>query len=243
MVCRNVKITWLLFLVMIIPLFLLCNSSCNLICVEANLSPEALVDSNDYVILGEPVSVDTLADLGMLERLDREMVAYIIEYAYKPREVFKAAKQIDYIYLWWCVTIRLKDGYYNAPKIDSLELIYGNDILTWDSVIYLYMPNLVWAGEIPILRDWVNGNPPKSRWASASGDSTLIARIMAATHLEPLLAERNRKGQVIYATEKGYYTHDSFHDDDLMYCDCMWCPPRLFISRSDYVGKLRSLAQ
>jgi hypothetical protein len=233
----------LLILLIVVPVCMLCCNSCGLLCVDANLSPQALIEGNDYVILGEPISIDTLANLGTLDFLGSEENAFIVEYTFEPQEIFKGDKSTNYIYLWYCVTVRLKDDYTNAPECDtSRVLIYGNDICSWDSVIYLYTPNLVWAGKIPVLREWLNGIPPDSKWSAAKGDSTLMARIVGATHLEPILAQRNQTGQVIYATEEGYYTHDSFCRDDLVYCDWSWGFPQ-FTSQAGYVKRLRSLSR
>jgi len=231
-----------IMLLFVLLSMLICNS-CVWICGDTHLSPKQLLDENDYVLLGEPVSVDTLIELGPLEYLGHEKVAYIVEYTYKPREIFKGDKDVKYVYLWWCVTVRLKDGYNNAPKTDSLELIYGNAVRSWDSVIYIYTPNVAWIGVIPILRDWVNGNPPEDEWGTAVGDSTLMARIMASTQLAPILADRNRTGRVIYGTEDEYFTHNSFHYNEMLYCDGIWGPPHFLVNRFDYVKSLRSLSR
>lgn len=228
-------------LILLVSMFI-CNS-CVWICGDTHLSPKQLLEGNDYVLLGEPYSVDTLVNLGPLEYLGDKEHAYIVEYTYKPREILKGDKSVKYIYLWWCVTIRLKDGYNNAPEADSLELIYGDDIRSPDSVIFIYTPNLVSASRIRDLRDWVRGSPPESKWAAATGDSILVARIMASTQLASILEERNRTGQVIYGTEKGYFTNWSFHYNELLYCDCISCPPHFFVSRSDFVESLRSLSR
>jgi hypothetical protein len=217
--------------------------SCGFLCTDANLSPQDLIEDNDYVIVGTLVSVDTLADLGFLQYLSSEERAYIIEYTFEPMEIFKGDTGTSLIYFWCCISIRLMDGYYNAPECDSaIQLIYGNEILDSDSLIHIYTPNLVWKGDVLVLRDWITGKPPETQWASATGDSTLMARIMESTHLEPILTDRNQKGRVIYGTEEGYYTHYSFCSNDLVYCNHLWSFPK-FVDPSSYVKKLRSLSR
>jgi len=99
-----------------------CIVSCNMHdCGELNsLSPEEMLVTNEYVILGDFISIDTLIVLGNFEYLNEESKFMIVEYRFHPTKVFKGEKTND-VYLWNCESLRMKDNYSTILKFKTSE--------------------------------------------------------------------------------------------------------------------------
>jgi hypothetical protein len=207
-----------------------------------SFSPEELLKSNDYVLLGNFVSVDTIANLGTINYLGTQSYFSVIEYAFQPNVIYKGETNLQKVFLWNCEHVSFNPTYsskFDLEKVSSY-LVYGNKIVQNGEIINV-MNTKTYLDE---LKSLLQGRKPTTTrsllWNTRNADSTIALRIMTTDTLALLLRERNLRGQVIFGTDPSLGTFTGFQDGFLCYYDDNNRPHT--IKRATYLERLNSIA-
>ncbi len=229
-------------LLLSIIVLLLCISSCILLdCGDFySLSPEELLKTNDYVLLGDFVLIDTLANLGALNYLGSESKFTIVEYTFQPTINFKGEKQHK-IYLWNCEREEIKDNYSTVEILDKSEtyLVYGKKISQFYDVINVMTP-ITFIEDLKSLLEGGKPSRDEAGWNTMHADSVIASRMLRNDQLKSILDQRNLNGQVIFGTDQHLATFVQFRQGSLCYYDT--ADKARNVNREEYIEKLRSLS-
>jgi len=207
-----------------------------------SFSPEELLKSNDYVLLGNFVSADTIAKLGTINYLGSQAHYSIMEYVFQAKVLYKGETNLEKIFLWNCEHAFFNPYYTSRLDLEkaSLYLIYGNKIAQSGEIINV-MSTITYMDE---LKNLLQGQKPTTTrsllWSTKYADSTIGIRIKANDTLSLLLKDRVRRGQVIFGTDSKLGTLKNFQYGVLCYYDNNNCPHT--INREAYLKRLNAIA-
>ena len=214
----------------------LCIAGC--VCDLTVFTPKQLITDNEVVMLGQFVSLDTLATAGdILSDLGPETI-YIVEYTFEPIEIFKGEKRSDQIHLWYCLIVDEDSDYDNGIDIETSEiaLVYGNQLLDTNNILDLFTPTM--AGSLDSLKNMLSGAKLSGVRGFNQRDSLVGEKIIRLDTLKSLLLERIANSQVIYGTDPYLFTLDSYLRGIISYCDYNGFFSTT-MSSDEYIKKLR----
>lgn len=218
-------------------------SGCAFLCsAPGDMHPAALLEENDFVLLGKLASVDTLASIGTVVWILDDYEAYIVEYTYYPEDVIKGEADSRPVYLWITVLDEAEGDRSSAPSVSdtSLELVYGNKLRNWADIISVQYTES--TASLAELRGSSFDSSSPRQWNSWKCDSAIAAWLQTADGLKKELSDRLKTGSVIYGTDAQYRTHDSY----VRYGSLDICDWRYFfeynVTSAQYVEWLKDLA-
>jgi hypothetical protein len=203
-----------------------------------SVSPEELLRKNDYVLFGNFIAMDTLADLGSLNYLDSESKFMIVEYTFQSKSKFKGEEKPK-VYLWTCEHVRLKDNYSTIDILEKYEsaLVYGKKITQFHDVVNVMTP-ITFIDDLKSLLEGKRPSRIETGWNTMHGDSIIASRILNTDKLKSTLDQRNLNGQVIFGTDQYLATFVQFRQGSLCYYDS--ADKARNVSREEYLEILSS---
>ncbi len=217
---------------------------CIPLCLDTDSrSPRDLVASNDHVCLALVQSTDTLARMGVIDKLGADYESILLEYRLSPVEVFKGCKGVDILRLWYQADRQTRSDWWNAPEMQpgDTTLVYGNTLRSTDNIIKVLKPSA--GAHLEELIALMDSKTPKNiSWTTRTEDSTKALRLLESSELKYARSSAGVRDPIIYATDAGMLTADEFHHGYIGYCDRRLRTGFLVTSK-EYLEKLRDIAQ
>jgi hypothetical protein len=212
-------------------------------CFEANdLPPDILLSCNEYVCTAEFFYADTIVNIGVFKYLGGKEEFCVIEYSYRPMEIYKNSGEIDTLFFWKLVSRRLKDNYTNARayKNRDVELVYGNTLNGHHDILNLMESYSIASTEEIICM--LKGDSIEAVWSALEDDSLLALAILNNNELKEKTEDGlNKNRLIIYGTEHHMWTQSSFNYGHLEFCDRNTFKGS-WVSSKEYLELLRELA-
>ena len=226
-----------LFLIFSVYILVSCGG---IICGDLfDRSPEQLISENEYIVIGEFQSVDTIADLGSISYLGSKSKFLILEYAFTINTHLKNAKNINNLFFWNCEREDLTSGYKTFIKFskNELQLIYGNEIQSSKDLINIMTP----LTDVDELKKMMNNINTSYNWNTQRSDSIIAKRILESNSIKNIFLSRMKKGKVLHGTDMYLSTLIDYKSGKLCFYDGSGNGKRL--NSKEYLSQLQKKLQ